>query len=271
MRDGRVARLEPRPRPASARPPDLDRDRRRKRDPEPRARMVERHQGLARALANRLSRRPEDREDVIQVAMLGLLKAVDRYDPERGVEFTTFAWATIQGEIKRHYRDVASTMRVHRRLQELYLRISAAEEELRHSLGRSPTIAELVAHAGLREEDVVEGIEVRRAYRPVTLDEAPGGDGRPGTELSVEDASLDRVEQRALLSPLVGRLPPREQRILELRFVDDLLQSEIAAIMGISQMHVSRLLANSLARLREWGAQSAEEAGAVRPSAQLSR
>jgi len=259
MRDGRVVRLEPRPSPVARRPPDVVREHRRTRDVEPRALMVERHQGLARALANRLARRPEDREDVLQVAMLGLLKAVDRYDPERGVEFTTFAWATIQGEIKRHYRDVASTMRVHRRLQELYLRISAAEEEVRHSLGRSPTIPELAAHAGLREEDVVEGIEVRHAYRPVALESCAGGDDRSGVDLGVEDASLDRVEQRALLSPLVGRLPAREQRILQLRFVDDLLQSEIAAIMGISQMHVSRLLANSLTRLRDWSAESAQQ------------
>jgi RNA polymerase sigma-B factor len=227
--------------------------------------MVERHQGLARALANRLARRPEDREDVLQVAMLGLLKAVDRYDPDRGVEFTTFAWATIQGEIKRHYRDVASTMRVHRRLQEHYLRICAAEEELRHALGRSPTIAELAVHAGMAEEDVVEGIEVRRAYRPVALETSAAGEGRPGLEMGVEDQSLDRVEQRAVLTPLVKRLPAREQRILELRFVDDLLQSEIAAIIGISQMHVSRLLANSLSRLREWSAEAGGEPGADTP------
>jgi RNA polymerase sigma-B factor len=212
--------------------------------------MVERHQGLARALANRLARRPEDREDVLQVAMLGLLKAVDRYDPDRGVEFTTFAWAT---------------MRVHRRLQEHYLRICAAEEELRHALGRSPTIAELAVHAGMAEEDVVEGIEVRRAYRPVALETSAAGEGRPGLEMGVEDQSLDRVEQRAVLTPLVKRLPAREQRILELRFVDDLLQSEIAAIIGISQMHVSRLLANSLSRLREWSAEAGGEPGADTP------
>jgi len=250
--------LDPRPRP-DADLAGVGREYRRTRLVEPRALMVERHQGLARAVANRLARRPEDREDVTQVAMVGLLKAVDRYDPDRGVEFTTFAWATIQGEIKRHYRDVASTMRVHRRLQELYLRIGGAEEELRHILGRSPTIPELATHAGLREEDVVEGIEVRRAYSPVALDTSAGHEEHRGVDLGADDALLDRVEQRAVLSPLVSRLPAREQRILQLRFVDDMLQSEIAAVMGISQMHVSRLLANSLTRLREWSAESAEE------------
>jgi len=215
--------------------------------------------GLAEYLARRFKNRGEPIEDLIQVALLGLLKAVERFDPGRGLEFSTFATPTIVGELKRHFRDKGWAVRVPRRVQELHLRMGTVVNNLSQELGRSPTIPELATHAGLREEDVVEGIEVRRAYSPVALDTSAGHEEHRGVDLGADDALLDRVEQRAVLSPLVSRLPAREQRILQLRFVDDMLQSEIAAVMGISQMHVSRLLANSLTRLREWSAESAEE------------
>lgn len=221
-------------------------------DQEARAELLHAYRGLASALAARMSRRREDAEEISQVALLGLLRAIDRFDPERGIRFSTFAWATIRGEIKRHHRDRSWGMHVPRGLQEQYLRTAAAIDELTQTLGRSPTIAEIAAHTGDGDEAVVEAIEVRNAHSLLSLD-APAADAeRAAGQLADEHDGLSEVDERRLLSPLVARLGERERRILHLRFVDDLTQAEIAVRVGLSQMHVSRLLSQSLSRMRQW-------------------
>jgi RNA polymerase sigma-B factor len=215
--------------------------------------LVEAHLDLARHLAWRFVNRGEAFDDLFQVASLALVKAVDRYDPDQGVAFTTFGTRTIVGELKRHFRDRGWAVRAPRRLQELYVNLNSAIGALSQELGRSPTIGELAAHTGAGEEEVIEALEAGRGYRAVSL-EAPtaDGDGEPlGERLGTEDVGYSDAERRLDLSPLVERLPPRQQLILELRFVDGLTQSEIARKIGISQMHVSRLLQRSLATLRE--------------------
>jgi RNA polymerase sigma-B factor len=226
-------------------------------DQRARAQLVEAYEPLARAMASRVSRRHDDRDELVQIAMIGLLKAVDRFDPDRGVAFSTFAWATISGEIRRYRRDHTWSVHVPRMLKERYLLTAGALDELSNTLGRSPTINEVADHTGLTDEDVVEAIEVRRAFAVDSLD-VSDDDHRP-VQLTAAGASMDQVENAALLSPLVARLPVREQHILRLRFYDDLSQSEIAKRLGLSQMHISRLLARSLTQLREW----AIEGGAV--------
>lgn len=218
-----------------------------------RAELLDAYSGLASALASRMARRREDLEEVTQVAMLGLLRAIDRFDPDRGIRFSTFAWATIKGEIKRHHRDRTWAMHVPRGLQEQYLRTAAAVDELTQELGRSPTIAEIAARTGDGEEAVIDAIEVRHAHSLLSLD-APTGesDEASGFNLGAGDDGLDDVDERDLLSPLMARLDPRSRRILHLRFVEDMTQAEIAADVGLSQMHVSRLLAQSLKQLRYW-------------------
>lgn len=222
------------------------------RRPELRDRLIEAHIGLAEYLARRFNNRGEPLDDLVQVASMGLVKAVDRFDPERGVEFSTYATHTIVGELKRHFRDKGWAVRAPRRMQELYLRLGKVISTLSQELGRSPTIAELATEAGVSEEEVLEAMEAGQAYRFASLDApAPGDDGDTmGTRLGEEDPNMIDAEHRAALSPLIASLPEREQTILYLRFYDGLTQSEIAARMGISQMHVSRLLARSLAQLR---------------------
>ena len=230
-----------------------------------RALLVERYQGLARSLANRRSKSPDDRDDLTQVAMLGLLKAIDRFDPGVGVQFTTYAWATVDGELKRHIRDHSWAVGVPRSLQESYLRVAAALDELSNALGRSPTLEEVGQAVGMSVEQVIEAIEVREAGRPLSLDSGlDDGEGR-AIELGEDDGLMAGVERRGLLSPLLDRLCERDRRILAYRFEEDLTQSEIAKRVGISQMQVSRLLAQILASLRQW----AEEEGTVRPDALL--
>ncbi|HZQ29233.1 MAG TPA: SigB/SigF/SigG family RNA polymerase sigma factor [Acidimicrobiales bacterium] len=223
-------------------------------DQHARSQLVEAYEPLARAMASRVSRRHDDRDELVQIAMIGLLKAVDRFDPDRGVAFSTFAWATISGEIRRYRRDHTWSVHVPRMLKERYLLTAGALDELSNSLGRSPTIDEVAEHTGLTDEDVVEAIEVRRAFAVDSLD-VSNDDHRP-VQLASGGSSLDQVENAAVLSPLVARLPEREQRILQLRFYDDLSQSEIAKRLGLSQMHISRLLARSLAQLRAWALES---------------
>jgi RNA polymerase sigma-B factor len=223
------------------------------RDTALRDELVAAHLGLAEYLARRFANRGEPLDDLVQVASLGLLKAVDRFDPGRGVEFSTYATHTVVGELKRHFRDKGWAVRAPRRMQELYLRLGKVVATLGQELGRSPTIAELAAETQVSEEDVLEALEAGQAYRFTSLD-APGGadsDGETlGARLGDEDPRLVDAERRATLSPLLSRLPPREQMILHLRFFEGLTQSEIAARLGISQMHVSRLLARSVAQLR---------------------
>ncbi len=216
--------------------------------------LVAAHLGLAEYLARRFANRGEPLDDLVQVASLGLLKAVGRFDPTRGVEFSTYATHTIVGELKRHFRDRGWAIRAPRRMQELYLRLGKVVGSLGQELGRSPTIAELAAEVEVSEEEVLEALEAGQAYRFASLDApAAGADGDGETlvaRLGHDDPELAGAERRATLSPLLARLPPREQLILHLRFFEGLTQSDIATRLGISQMHVSRLLARSVAQLR---------------------
>jgi RNA polymerase sigma-B factor len=221
-----------------------------------RDRLVESHLGLAEYLARRFDRRGEPLDDLVQVASLALIKAVERFDPERGLEFSTFAVPTIVGELKRHFRDKSWAIRVPRRLQELHLRLGTAVGELTHELGRSPTIQEIGDRLGASTEDVLEAMEAGRAYRSASLDAPIGGDDGEGimplaAKLGENDLNLGMVDERNQLASLLTGLPERERSILVLRFFDGLTQSQIAERVGISQMHVSRLLARTLDQLRE--------------------
>lgn len=208
---------------------------------------------LAQHLANRFSGRGEPMEDLVQTAAVGLIKAVDKFDPERGVEFAAYAIPTIIGEIKRHFRDRTWDIRVPRRLQELRLSLSEATSTLMQRLGRSPTVADLSAHLGVSEEEVLEGLEGARAYNAVSLS-TPTTDGDRATELGdllgAEDGEFELAELRVALGPALAALDQREQKILTLRFYGNMTQSQIAEQIGVSQMHVSRLLARALAKLR---------------------
>ncbi|GAA4072824.1 RNA polymerase sigma factor SigF [Nonomuraea soli] len=216
--------------------------------------LVELHLPLVEYLARRFRNRGEWLDDLTQVATIGLIKSIDRFDLARGVEFSTYATPTIVGEIKRHFRDKGWAVRVPRRLQELKLSLTKAISELSQREGRAPTVAELAAYLKMTEEEVLEGLESANAYSTVSLD-APdsGDDDAPAVSdsLGIVDESLEGVEYRESLKPLLERLPPREKRILLLRFFGNMTQSQIANELGISQMHVSRLLARTLAQLRE--------------------
>ncbi|GAB3415628.1 RNA polymerase sigma factor SigF [Flindersiella endophytica] len=216
--------------------------------------LVEMHLPLVEHLARRFRNRGEPLDDLIQVGTIGLIKSVDRFDSERGVEFSTYATPTIVGELKRHFRDRGWAIRVPRRLQELRLSLASATGDLTQELGRSPTVAELSVKLGVREEEVLEGLESANAYSTLSLD-APdqGHDDAPAVvdSLGSEDDALEGVEYREALRPLLAQLQEREKRILLLRFFSGMTQSQIAEEVGISQMHVSRLLARTLAQLRE--------------------
>ncbi|HLU75125.1 MAG TPA: RNA polymerase sigma factor SigF [Nonomuraea sp.] len=216
--------------------------------------LVELHLPLVEYLARRFRNRGEWLDDLTQVATIGLIKSIDRFDLNRGVEFSTYATPTIVGEIKRHFRDKGWAVRVPRRLQELKLSLTKAISELSQREGRAPTVAELASYLKMTEEEVLEGLESANAYSTVSLD-APdsGDDDAPAVSdsLGIVDESLEGVEYRESLKPLLERLPPREKRILLLRFFGNMTQSQIATELGISQMHVSRLLARTLAQLRE--------------------
>jgi RNA polymerase sigma-B factor len=207
---------------------------------------------LARSLASRAAKPADELDDLIQVARLGVLHALDRFDPDRGVEFTTFAWATVQGELKRHHRDRGWAIHVPRRLQEAYLRVAAAMDELSQQLGRQPSIAEIAAYTDDDEESVIEAIEVRSARRPASIDVRVGENHDLAWEPGVEDRGLAAIDDRSLLAGLLPRLGSREREILEMRFFDNLTQGEIAERVGFSQMHVSRILTRAIERLRTW-------------------
>jgi len=215
--------------------------------------LVRMHLPLVEYLARRFRNRGEPLEDLVQVATIGLIKSVDRFDLERGVEFSTYATPTIVGEIKRHFRDKGWAIRVPRRLQELKLTLTKATGELSQTLGRSPTVAELATHIGLTEEEILEGLESANAYSAVSLDAPDSGDDDSpaiADSLGQLDDALEGVEYRESLKPLLETLPSREKKILMLRFFGNMTQSQIAYELGISQMHVSRLLARTLAQLR---------------------
>lgn len=229
--------------------PEGDPERQRIRD-----QLVELHLPLVEYLARRFRNRGEWLDDLIQVATIGLIKSIDRFDLERGVEFSTYATPTIVGEIKRHFRDKGWAVRVPRRLQELKLSLTKAISDLAQREGRAPTVSELAAHLQMSEEEVLEGLESANAYSTVSLDAPDSGDeDAPAVadSLGMIDESLEGVEYRESLKPLLEKLPPREKKILLLRFFGNMTQSQIATELGISQMHVSRLLARTLAQLRE--------------------
>jgi RNA polymerase sigma-B factor len=219
-----------------------------------RSELVELHLPLVEYLARRFRNRGEWLDDLTQVATIGLIKSIDRFDLDRGVEFSTYATPTIVGEIKRHFRDKGWAVRVPRRLQELKLALAKAISELAQNLGRAPTVAELAEHLQMSEEEVLEGLESANAYSTVSLDAPDSGDeDAPAVSesLGIVDDALEGVEYRESLKPLLEQLPPREKRILLLRFFGNMTQSQIATELGISQMHVSRLLARTLAQLRD--------------------
>ncbi len=227
--------------------PDGSADRRAIRDE-----LVEMHLPLVEYLARRFAGRGEPLDDLVQVGTLGLIKAVDRFDLDREVEFSTYATPTVVGEIKRHFRDKGWTIRVPRRLQELRAAISSATADLTQDLGRSPTVRELAERLRVDEEEVLDGLESANAYAAMSLDTSSSEDVPSVADtLGAEDEALTGVENRESLKPLLDTLPEREKRLLALRFFQNMTQSQIAAELGISQMHVSRLLSRTLATLRE--------------------
>jgi RNA polymerase sigma-B factor len=219
-----------------------------------RSELVELHLPLVDHCARRFANRGEPFEDLVQVGTIGLIKAVDRFDSERGVEFSTYATPTILGEIKRHFRDKGWAIRVPRRLQELRMSISSATGDLSQKLGRSPTPGEVADRLEVTVEAVLEGLESANAYATLSLDAGDGGEDGLGPMLETMgalDEELAHVELRESVRPLIEQLPPREKHILLLRFFRQMTQSQIAEEVGISQMHVSRLLNRTLAELRE--------------------
>jgi RNA polymerase sigma-B factor len=215
--------------------------------------LVRLHLPLVEHCARRFRNRGEPFEDLVQVGTIGLIKSVDRFDTERGVEFSTYATPTIIGEIKRYFRDKGWAIRVPRRLQELRMQISSATAELTQDLGRSPTASELAAHIGCTVEEIVEGIESSNAYSTLSLDASDDSDDGAASMLDAlgeVDAGLEHVEIRESLKPLLDQLDAREKKILLLRFFKNMTQSQIAEEIGVSQMHVSRLLNRTLEQLR---------------------
>jgi RNA polymerase sigma-B factor len=215
-----------------------------------RAEIVARHLPLVRSVALRYRYRGEPLDDLLQVGAVGLVKAVDRFEVERGLRFSTFAVPTVSGEIKRHFRDHTWSVHVRRGLQERTSRVSAAAGLLAQELGRSATVAELAKHCAVSDEQVLEALECARSYSTRSLNEPFEEDGELGDMLGGEDPALTDVVLHESLRPALDRLPARLQRIVSLRFYGNLTQAQIAEKCGISQMHVSRLLAQSLAMLR---------------------
>jgi RNA polymerase sigma-B factor len=219
-----------------------------------RERLVEMYLPLAEHLARRFRHRGEPLEDLVQVASLALLKSIDGFDTARGAAFTSYAIPMIVGELKRHFRDKGWDVRVPRRLQELRLEIGKVSGDLAQQLGRSPTVADLAANLGVGEEEVIEALDCAQAYRALSLHAPVTGEESAGELVDLlgdADPGLETVENRAALRPLLATLPQREQRIIAMRFFGNLTQSQIAAELGISQMHVSRLLAHALGVLRK--------------------
>lgn len=216
--------------------------------------LIRLHLPLVDHCARRFRNRGEGLEDLTQVGTIGLIKSVDRFDLARGVEFSTYATPTIVGEIKRHFRDKGWAIRVPRRLQELRMTIGTASEELSQELGRSPTPAEIAGRIGVSVEDVMDAIESRNAYATLSLDSGDSSEEGPSNiidGIGSEDEGLEHVEIRESIKPLLARLPAREKQILLLRFFKGMTQAQIASEVGISQMHVSRLLNKTLDEMRE--------------------
>jgi len=215
--------------------------------------LVHLHLPLVEHCARRFMNRGEPLDDLLQVGTIGLIKSVDRFDDQRGVEFSTYATPTILGEIKRYFRDKGWAIRVPRRLQELRMSIGSVTGDMSQDLGRSPTPREIAEKLGVSVEEVMEGIESANAYSTLSLDAGDSGDEGGNSmldSLGMDDEALANVEIRASVKPLIEQLPPRERRILLLRFFRGMTQSQIAEEIGVSQMHVSRLLNRTLAQLR---------------------
>jgi RNA polymerase sigma-B factor len=232
-------------------------------DLQAREQLIEQYMSLVRSLARRYSYRGEQLDDLVQIGAIGLIKAIDRFDLERGVELTTYATPNIAGEIKRHFRDRGWSVRVPRGLQELNVRLSRLIEQLTVQLVRSPTISELAKAAGVEEEEALEALESGRAYTSLSLSVGSGGGGDdddldPLESLGTVEHQYEVSEDRALLAPGFKALDERERKILQLRFFEGLTQSQIAQQVGISQMHVSRLIRRSLEKIRETIAEDEE-------------
>jgi RNA polymerase sigma-B factor len=234
-----------------------------------REQLIERYMSLVRSLARRYAHRGEHLDDLVQIGAIGLIKAIDRFELDRGVELTTYATPNIIGEIKRHFRDKGWAVRVPRGLQELSVQLSRLVEQLTVQLGRSPTIAEIAEAADIEEEDVLEALESGRAYTSVSLSSSGGSDNEdeldPLESIGSEEHQYEVSEDRAVLAPGFQVLDERERKILHLRFFEGLTQSQIAQQVGISQMHVSRLIRRSLEKIREEiGGEEPVRRGAVR-------
>lgn len=232
----------------------------RTRDPRLRDRLVELNGDLVRYIARRFAGRGEPVEDIEQVGFLGLIHAIERFDPSLQNEFSTFATPTIMGEIRRYFRDRSWSVRVPRRLQENLVRVNAASQQLSGELGRGPTVAEIAARVGLEPDEVLAALEVSPAQRSLSLNATgaagPDDGASLGERLGRDDPNLERVETKELIDRLMAHLTPRERTILALRFVDQLPQTEVARRLGISQMHVSRLQRAAVEHLRkEFGAE----------------
>jgi RNA polymerase sigma-B factor len=224
-------------------------------DPAAREQLVERFLPLARQLARRYQRGGEQLDDLVQVASLGLLKAIDRFEPDRETAFSSFAVPTILGELKRHFRDKGWSVRVPRDLQEMAVKVDRIADEMSRELGRAPTPAEIAQRTGSTQEQVLEAREAAGAYRAVSLDRPRSEDEEEGDSyadaVGADDPGFVRAENAATVDRLMSVLSEREREVLRLRFQEDLTQSEIGRRVGVSQMHVSRLIRQSVARLRE--------------------
>jgi RNA polymerase sigma-B factor len=225
-------------------------------DQQAREQLVERFLPLARQLARRYQRASEPLDDLLQVASMGLIKAIDRFDAEREIAFSSYAVPTILGEIKRHFRDRTWAVRVPRDLQELTLRVDRAVGDLSEHLHRQPSVGEIAEVLGVQEEDVLEALQAGGAYRAVSFDAPRGSSGGDediatlGDSIGIDESGFDRAEERATLDRLLTSITPRERDVLRMRFEKDMTQAEIGAVIGVSQMQVSRIVRQALSRLR---------------------
>jgi RNA polymerase sigma-B factor len=237
-------------------------------DTDARTALIERFMPLARSLARRYQRSGEPLEDLVQVAAVALVKAIDRYDPARGYAFSSFAVPTIAGELKRYFRDHSWTVRPPRDLQETTLRVETALTRLTQQLDRSPTTQEIANAAGLDDEQVLEALQARRGRSAVSLQTPQGDPGDAltlGDTIGAEDPDIERAEQRAALDDLLKTVPSRAREMVRMRFEEDMTQAEIGALFGVSQMQVSRILRQTIEQLR----QVADESGTLRPERSL--
>ena len=222
-----------------------------------REQLVNAYHDFVYFLARKFQNRGEPLDDIVQVGYLGLIKAIERFDPDLGFEFTTFATLTVAGEIKRHFRDKGTAIRFPRRLQELHQSVVRVNEQMKNELGREPTVGELAERLGVTPDDVTEAMEIGPAYMPLSLDQpVASGDGQDSRAIAEQigsaDPELERVEMRDVLDRAMEHLTPRERAIMAMRFYEQMSQSEIARRLGISQMHVSRLQRAALEQLRKY-------------------